>query len=67
MLTGLVTTCAETAESLLKIQGRIEVTGGRGRRREQLLDDLMETKTHRKLKRLSTSSHAVENSVSTRQ
>jgi hypothetical protein len=33
-----------------KIQGRIEVIGERGRERKQLLDDLKETKTHRKLK-----------------
>jgi hypothetical protein len=33
-----------------KIQGWIEVTGGRERRWKQLLDDPKETKTHRKLK-----------------
>jgi hypothetical protein len=33
-----------------KIQGRIEVTEGRGTRRKQLLDDLKETKTNRRLK-----------------
>jgi hypothetical protein len=34
----------------VKIEGRIEVTGRRGRRCEWLLDDLNETRRHRKLK-----------------
>jgi hypothetical protein len=33
-----------------KIEGRIEVTGGRGRRRKQLLDGRKETKGYCKLK-----------------
>jgi hypothetical protein len=33
-----------------KIEGRVEVTGRRGRRRKQLLDDLMETRGYWKLK-----------------
>jgi hypothetical protein len=32
-----------------KIEGRIEVTGRRGRRRKQLLDDVKERRGHRKL------------------
>jgi len=32
-----------------KIEGRIGVTGRRGRRRKQLLDDVMETTEYRKL------------------
>jgi hypothetical protein len=32
------------------IEGRINVTGRRGRRRKQLLDDLKETRGYRKLK-----------------
>ena len=52
MLTGLVTTWSRNCRNVTegKIQGWIEVTGGRGRRRKQLLDDLKETKTHKKLK-----------------
>jgi uncharacterized membrane protein YgaE (UPF0421/DUF939 family) len=33
-----------------KIEGRIEMTGKRGRRRKQLLDDLMEKRRYCKLK-----------------
>jgi len=33
-----------------KIKGRIEVTGRRGRRRKQLLDDLKENRGYCKLK-----------------
>jgi hypothetical protein len=33
-----------------EIEGRIEVTGRRGRRSKQLLDDLMEKRGHCKLK-----------------
>jgi hypothetical protein len=33
-----------------KLEGRIEMTGRRGRRRKQLLDDLKEKKSYRKLK-----------------
>jgi hypothetical protein len=33
-----------------KLEGRIEVTGRRGRRRKQLLDDLKEKKRYWKLK-----------------
>jgi hypothetical protein len=33
-----------------KLEGRIEVTGTRGRRREQLLDDLKKTSTYWNLK-----------------
>jgi hypothetical protein len=33
-----------------KVEGRIEVTGRRGRRRNQLLGDLKETRGYRKLK-----------------
>jgi hypothetical protein len=33
-----------------KLEGRIEMTGRRGRRRKQLLDDLKEKKRYRKLK-----------------
>jgi hypothetical protein len=43
-----------------KIEGRIEMTGRRGRRRKQLLDDLEKTE------RGSTRSHSVENSLSKR-
>jgi hypothetical protein len=33
-----------------EIKGRIDVRGRRGKRRKQLLDDLMETRGYRKLK-----------------
>jgi hypothetical protein len=33
-----------------KLEGRIEMTGRRGRRRKQLLDDLKEKREHWKLK-----------------
>jgi hypothetical protein len=33
-----------------KLEGRIEMTGGRGRRRKQLLDDLKEKRRYWKLK-----------------
>jgi hypothetical protein len=34
-----------------KLEGRIEMTGRRGRRRKQLLDDLKEKRSYWKLKR----------------
>jgi hypothetical protein len=34
-----------------KVEGRIEVTGTRGRRRKQLLDDLKENRIYWKLKK----------------
>jgi hypothetical protein len=34
-----------------KLEGRIEMTGRRGRRRKQLLDDLMEKRRYWKLKK----------------
>ena len=40
-------------------EGRIEVTGRRGKRRKQLLDDLKETRGYWKLKE-STKSHSVQ-------
>jgi hypothetical protein len=47
-ITGFVTSCAGTAflNTLFKEtrRGRIEVTGKRGRRRKNLLDDLKENK-----------------------
>jgi hypothetical protein len=46
-----------------KIKGSIEVTGRRGRSRKQLLDDFKETRGYRKLKRGSTASHCMENSL----
>jgi hypothetical protein len=42
------------------MKGRIEVTGRRGKRRKQLLDDLKEKRGYWKLKG-STKSHSVEN------
>jgi hypothetical protein len=52
--TGLVTFCVETAfyNGLLKekYKGGIEVTGRRGRRRRQLLDDLKERRGYFHLK-----------------
>jgi hypothetical protein len=49
----LVTSCVGTAKTRIegKIEGRIGVTGRRGRRREQLLDDLKEMRRDWKLKR----------------
>jgi hypothetical protein len=41
--------------------GRIEVTGKRGIRGKQLLDDLKERRAYCKLKEGSTRSHCVEN------
>ena len=52
--TGLVTFCVETAfykrVTEGKIQGGIEVTGGQGRRRRNLLDDLKERRGYSRLK-----------------
>jgi hypothetical protein len=52
--TGLVTFCVETAfySGLLKerYKGGIEVTGGQGRRRTKLLDDLKERRGYCNLK-----------------
>jgi hypothetical protein len=45
-----------------KIEGRIEVTGRRGRRHKQLLDDLKEKKRYQKLKE-EAPVHSVENSL----
>jgi hypothetical protein len=45
------------------IEGRIEVTGRRRKRRKQLLDDLKEMRWYWKLKNESTESHSVENSL----
>jgi hypothetical protein len=36
--------------SIGKLEGRIEMSGRRGRRRKQLLDDLKEKRRYRKLK-----------------
>jgi len=44
-----------------KIEGSIEVTGRRGRRRKQLLDDLKEN--YMEIERESTRSQSVENSL----
>jgi hypothetical protein len=47
-----------------KIEGSIEVTERRGRRREQLLDDFKETRGYLlEIERGSTRSHSVENSL----
>ena len=46
-----------------KKEGRMEMTGRRGRRRKQLSDDLEETKGYCKKERRSTRSHSVENSI----
>jgi hypothetical protein len=46
-----------------ELEGRIEMTGRRGRRRKQLLDDLKETKSILEIERGSTRSHPVENSL----
>jgi hypothetical protein len=45
-----------------KLEGRIEMTGRRGRRRKQLLDDLKEKKIL-EIETRSTRSHPVENSL----
>jgi hypothetical protein len=45
-----------------KLEGRIEMTGRRGKRRKQLLDDL-EQKKILEIERGSTRSHPVENSL----
>jgi hypothetical protein len=44
-----------------KLEGRIEMTGRRGRRRKQLLDDLKEKRKILANERGSTRSHPVEN------
>jgi hypothetical protein len=46
-----------------KLEGRIEVTGRRGRRLKQLLDDLKAKKKILEIERENTISHAVENSL----
>jgi hypothetical protein len=46
-----------------KLEGRIEMTGRRGRRRKQLLDDLKEKEKILEIERGSTRSHPVENSL----
>jgi len=45
------------------IEGKIEVTERRGKRRKELPDDLKEKRGYWKLKRGSTRSHCVENSL----
>jgi hypothetical protein len=47
-----------------KLKGRLEITGRRGRRCKQLLDDLKEKRRYWKIERGSTRSHPVENSCS---
>jgi hypothetical protein len=42
-----------------KLEGRIEMTGRRGRRRKQLLDDLEENREYCKIERGRTRSHPV--------
>jgi hypothetical protein len=42
-----------------KLEGRIEMTGRRGRRRKQLLDDLKEKRGYWEIERESTRSHTV--------
>ena len=46
-----------------KIEGRIEATKGRGRRRKQILYDLKETRGILETKRESTRLHSVKNSL----
>jgi hypothetical protein len=46
-----------------KLEGRIEMTGRRGRRRKQLLDDLKGKEKILEIERGSTRSHTVENSL----
>jgi hypothetical protein len=46
-----------------KLEGRIEMTGRRGRRRKQLLDDLKENEKIPEIERGSTRSHPMENSL----
>jgi hypothetical protein len=46
-----------------KIKRKMEVNGSRGRKRKQLLDDLKEMGGNSKLKRGSTKSYFVENSL----
>jgi hypothetical protein len=46
-----------------KIEGRMEVTGIRVRKRKKLLDDLKEKRGYWKLKEGRTSSQSVENSL----
>jgi len=45
------------------IEGRIEVTGKRGKRPKKLQDDVRERRGYCKLKKGSTRSHSVENSL----
>jgi hypothetical protein len=44
-------------------EGKTEVTGRRGRRRKQLLDDLKEKRRISEIERGSTRSHSVQNSL----
>jgi hypothetical protein len=44
-------------------EGKVEVTGRRGRRRKQLLDDIKEKEWIIEIERDSTGSHRVENSL----
>ena len=44
LLTGVVSAGRPESEIEGKIEGRIELKGGRGRKRKQLLDDLKETR-----------------------
>jgi hypothetical protein len=47
-----------------KVEGRIDVTGRRGRRRKQILNDLKETTVYWKLEEaVPTSSHSVKKSL----
>jgi hypothetical protein len=46
-----------------KLEGKMEITGRRGKRRKQLLDKLKEKRRYRKFKKESNRSHSVENSL----
>ena len=48
----------------VNVEGRLEVTGRRGTKRKQQLDDLTETTEYWKLKKGCTSSDSVDNSLS---
>jgi hypothetical protein len=49
-LTGLATSCVETAFCKGKLEGRIEIMGRQGRRCKQLVDDLKKKRRYWKLK-----------------
>jgi len=49
-----------------KIEGEIEVTGRRGRRRKQILDNVKEMRGYRRMKGRSIRSYSVENLFWTR-